>query len=294
MMKKSKYVCLYAVLSSSLLLSGCEKELMDYEGQDCLYFDVRRGVSWINPTLWPHEFFTDVAFGNIVGDEDTLSLRVMATGTIKDYDRPFQVIINTDSTTAVPGTDFSNLAEQYVIKAGETGTNIDLTAFRTERMDGDTLRAQLVIVPNEYFSVKFDSYGDFPGAYDPTANAAFAGNRNAAVHNIFFYDVLSKPTGWFGGDTGGGLFGKFSAKKYKYIMQVTNTTIEDFKTENMPAARADAISQQVAKVLLEQARKGEPVLDEDGTMMYVMAIGDLGGSEAWRPFTKPEDYYKNK
>lgn len=26
------------------LLTSCEKELMGYEGKDCLYFDVRRGL----------------------------------------------------------------------------------------------------------------------------------------------------------------------------------------------------------------------------------------------------------
>ena len=27
------------------LLTSCEKELMGYEGKDCLYFDVRRGAT---------------------------------------------------------------------------------------------------------------------------------------------------------------------------------------------------------------------------------------------------------
>ena len=34
------------------LLTSCEKELMGYEGKDCLYFDVRRGATHILPSLW--------------------------------------------------------------------------------------------------------------------------------------------------------------------------------------------------------------------------------------------------
>lgn len=48
-MKKKIYSIL--MLTMALFsLTGCEKELMDYEGMDCLYFDVRRGPSWFNHT----------------------------------------------------------------------------------------------------------------------------------------------------------------------------------------------------------------------------------------------------
>lgn len=280
-------------LAALALLSSCEKELMDYEGKDCLYFDVRRGASWIAPSRWAHQFYSVMDFGNMTDNDSVLSLKVMATGQLKDFDRSFQVTINPDSTTATSGTDFTGLESQYVIKAGETSTEIKLNVHRTAAMDGDTLRLQLVIQPNEYFDTKFSVYEDYPGTYDADANAAFAGNKNAAVHNLFFYDVLSQPSGWMGTDSGYGLFGKFSAKKYKYIMNLTNTSIEDYQSANMPTARATAISQQVAKELLKQAEAGTPVLDEDGTMMYVMYVTNLGGAKAWAPFTKPEDYYKN-
>ena len=288
-----KHTILSTALAALALLTSCEKDLMSFEGKECLYFDVRRGASWIAESRWAHQFYSVMDFGNMVQNDSTLSLKIMATGNLKDYDRSFQVIVNADSTTAVSGTDYSGLENSYVIKAGETSAEVKLAVHRTASMDGDTLQLQLQIVPNEYFDTKFDVYQDYPNTYDADENTAFGGNKNAAVHNLFFYDVLSKPTGWFGGDTGGGLFGKFSAKKYKYIMEVTGTTIEDFQSDKMPSQRANAISQTVAQELIKQADNGTPVLDEDGTMMWVMYVNTLGGAKAWAAFTKPEDYYNN-
>ncbi len=280
-------------LAALALLSSCEKDLMSYEGKDCLYFDVRRGASWISENLWGHQYYSVMDFGNMVQNDSIMSLKIMATGNMKDYDRSFQVVVNADSTTAVSGIDYSGLADTYVIKAGTTSTEVKIAVHRTDAMNEDTIRLQLKILPNEYFDTKFDVYEDYPNAYDADKNTAFDGNKNAAVHNLFFYDVLSQPSGWFGADTGGGLFGKFSAKKYKYMMQLTGTTIEDFQQGKMPSQRANAVSQTVAKELLEQAEKGTPVLDDDGTMMWVSYVNTLGGDKAWAAFTKPEDYYKN-
>lgn len=301
-----KIISLCALLNMLFLGTGCEKKLMDYEGQECLYFDVRRGASHISSNMWGHQFYTDVSFGTTVDNEVDLVLGIAASGTIKDYDRPFRVIINNDSTTAANGTDFTGLEDEYMIKAGETRTEVRLKVHRTEQMYEDTLQLQLQLVSNQHFALKYDFYGDHPGAYQPDENVAFAKNKNASIHNLFFYDVLSMPRGadglttsggWYGQDKGGngfGLFGNFSAKKFRLIMDLTGTTVADFTDKTvMPNPRAQAISQTVALYLLEMAKSRDTVvLDEDGTMMYVSYVGNLGGSAAWNPFTKPEDYFK--
>lgn len=283
-----------ALICGFFLLAGCEKELMDYEGKDCIYFDVRRGASWIEPSRWAHQFYTTIEFGNMIEDEVQVNLKVMAAGKSQNYDRPFTVVVNKDSTTAVTGTDFKFLEESHAIKAGETSTTISLTVHRTKPMDGDTLKLQLKLLENEFFDLKYTSFGDYPGTYPPDANPSFDGNKDATIHNLFFYDVLSQPKEWAGNNvTGTGLFGKFSAKKFKLMMELTNTTIIDYQSvETMPTVRQQAICELMSAYLLEKAKAKDPVLDEDGTMMYFMYISTLGGSSAWAPFTKPEDYYK--
>lgn len=92
---------------------------------------------------------------------------------------------------------------------------------------------------------------------------------------------------------GGGLFGKFSDVKFRFMMQVSGTTIFDYTREKMSSARATAIGQQVAEELVRRARAKDPVIDKDGTMMWVMAVqSGKYGKDAWSPFTKPEDYLK--
>ena len=288
---KTKIYVLLALIVTTTWLSSCEKKLMDYEGKDCLYFDVRRGQPWIEESKWAHYNFSEVAFGNITATDTLLTLKVKATGHLKDFDRPFNIIVITDSTSAEANTEYEPLMPQYTIKAGETSTEVKIRIKKTARMNGDTLKIQLAIQPNEHFNLMFNNYGDYPGTYAPVPDKKFGHNQNAAIHNIFVDDVLTKPTGWYGSESGG-YFGLFSPKKYRYIMMVTGTDINDFKTMvTMSFPRAQAISQEVAKHLLEAAQKEQPILDEDGTMMWVSYVNILGGTRGWAQFTKPEEYY---
>ena len=261
-------------------MSGCEKETMVYEGEDALYFDVRSN-------LGAHEYFTAVPFGSLMEDDREFNVGVAVSGYPKDYDREFRVIANPDSTTAQNGRDYEGLQQSYVIKAGETSTSIKLTAHRTEAMSGDTLLLQLKLVENEHFKLLYTDYGDSPNRFYPDDNKDFANNHNAAFHNIYLYDVPTKPKGWWRRQ-----FGTFSGKKWRLMMQVTGTKIEDYDNilTTMPLSRADALSEKFARYLLEQAKSKETaVIDEDGTMMYVSYVTTLGGSSAWSAGTKPED-----
>jgi hypothetical protein len=276
-----------------MLLSSCEKSLMSFEGEDTLYFDVRRGAAWISPSRWAHQFYSTVEFGNIAGDVDTLAIKVMSTGTPKSYDRPFEVTINKDSTTATEGSDFELVKDNYAIKANQDSAVVRVVFNRTNHIDNDTVKLQLQLHENEYFKLGFNNF-DEDGHYSPDQNLSFDYNRDASIHNIFIYDVLIRPSTWMGNDvTGFGLFGKYSIKKYRLMMKITNTTIQDFSSSaTMPSARATAICEKMSLYLLDKAKAKEPVLDEDGTMMYFMYVQQLGGSAGWKPFTKPEDYYK--
>ena len=71
---------IYSILMLTMALfslTGCEKELMDYEGKDCLYFDVRRGASWIDPDLWAHWNYSEVTFGNILSNDTTIAVKIL-------------------------------------------------------------------------------------------------------------------------------------------------------------------------------------------------------------------------
>ena len=198
---------IYSILTLAVALfslTGCEKELMDYEGKDCLYFDVRRGASWIEPDLWAHWNYSEVTFGNILSNDTTIAVKISATGAAKDFDRAFQVIVTKDSTELQEGVEYEPLKSEYAIKAGETSTFVDVTFHRTERMNNDTLKFQLQIIPNDYFHTMFEKYLDYPGPYDASQpKVEFNYNSNARFHNMFVDDVLIQPEQWFGSDLGG-------------------------------------------------------------------------------------------
>lgn len=298
-MKKIKY-CTYALMAM-MGLSSCEKEIMSYEGVDGLYFDVRWGSAERDPeTQWGHQSYTPVEFGNMTEESYTVQLRVRTSGTAKDYDRPFSIIIGKDSTNAIAGEDYVEFAKDYVIKAGEQFAYIDVTINRTERMQNDTVALQLRLIPNEYFTCPFTNYEDNPVFDAPEKRYGY--NPDATVHKIVACDVMAKPEGWWGDFTGsgGGPFGKYSRTKWMLMMEVTNTTVEDYASRIgtnpiMPMARANAISETFANYLLEEAKKGREhaILDEDNTMMWCSYVNTIDPN-AWKEFDTPDDYYKGE
>ena len=285
---------IYLIGIVSCLFTSCEQEIMTYEGEDAIYFDVRYGAEWGDPeNEWAHQYYTPVEFNRILGESYTAQLRVKVTGTKKDYDRPFKVTVVADSTNAVLGEDYEAIATDFVIKAGETQAYVDVVMKRTTRMAEENVYLTLQVQPNEYFTTPFTTYGDSQGHWTP--ETTYGVNKNASMHKIVVNDILVRPEGWYGLDNGYGLFGKYSVKKYLLLMEVTGTEKADFlDKKTMPNPRAIALSQLFASYLLEQAQKGREhaVLDEDGTMMWCSYITTFGGSAIWTPFTNPDDYYK--
>ncbi len=285
-----RYITLFCLVASLVVtLASCEKEPMTYEGKDTIYFNVRRGVEWIDPSLWPHEHYSTISFGATMEDVIELDLQVSVSGLPSDVDRQFTIIEVKDSTTVEAG-DYEGLEATYTIKAGETSTNVHLAFNRTAHMKDDTLCLQLGLQENEHFSLMYKDFGKAPEWYEPSSFPIFDYNRDASVHNIFVFDVMTKPTRWVGNDiTGLGRFGKFSPTKWKLMMKLTNTSIEDWSSlAKMPTARQAVVAQVCANFVMEKAEARTPVLDEDGTMMFFYVNSS---TVPWAPFTKPSDYY---
>lgn len=289
-MKKS----LYAIVSllTIMMFASCEKDLMDFEGETSIYFNLRSGAAHLDSLKWPHKYSSEVSFGSMVQNDYEITIPVCVTGTPVNYDRPFSIEVVNDSTTAKAGAEFDAVNTEHVIKAGELSTNVKIKFHRTAAIDGDTLRLQIRLKQNQHFNTKFQNYEE-DGYQHQYLHRQFDNNHDATCHTIYIYDVLSRPEGWAGlNETGLGTFGAFSPTKYRLIMQLTGTNVNDFLKVNMPSARQAAIGETLGLYLLEKAKdRSTVVLDEDGTMMYCNAVGTLGGSSAWRPFTKPEDYF---
>lgn len=275
-----------------LSFTSCEKDLMDYQGGEVLYFDVRTGAAWLDPSTWAHQFHTPVMFGATSANELPVRLHIRTTGTAKNYDRPFRVVVVADSTTAKVGKEYSGINEECVIKAGELDTYFEFTAHRTADILEDTVRLQLRIEPGKDFTTRFENYQEENTYYQVTfPDKVLDRNHSASIHNVYIYDTMVMPTGWWGTDAGG-LFGPFSAAKIRLMMKVCNLTIDDFADKKMmPQARAQVVSTQFTNYLLEQADQHTPCLEKNGTMMWTMYVNTLGGTRKWNIGTTPEQYY---
>ena len=278
-MKKLTYIC--CCLLGALAFSACEKDMDDYQGQDGLYFDVQYTDTphFTNPEMWAHQLYTWVRFFSMPEgtNETQLSLKVNVVGEACDYDREFNVAVVADSTTAVEGQEYRDLSEQCVIKAGEICGYVTLTALRSDRITDEVVQLQLTLVPNEYFNLPLTYLVEMPGRYTEVLTA-FYRNPDPRVHNIFISDVLTQPKLW------PPKFGIFSSKKMEMFLEFyPDKSYDDYTTtDTLPMVVQSVIVEMTANYLIENFRAGNPILDPDGTMMWVQGV-------PWEETSLPED-----
>ena len=284
----------YFILLLPIFLSGCEKELMDYEGVEGVYFAVQWGASYANERTWPYQPYTAVQFMQL-GDVETtmVEIKVMVTGPLKNYDRTFRVEVNPDSTTAVEQVDYLLLENDIVIKAGEYTAMVPVKLLRTEALQHEEKVLGLKLVENEYFKLAFPEWDAVAGFTSGELHEHF----DASLHAIRFSDMMTKPAVWPGTDSSSdydgaesGQWGAFSLKKLELMCELFNLTYSDFmSTETMPTVLQKLIAQTMCQFLIDRYNAKDPVLEEDGRLMFV---GDCPwSSKIGVPWIPDEGYY---
>ena len=265
-----RIIYLMAILFVPALTVSCEKELMDYEGVEGVYFAVQWGSSWGGESTWPFMPYSNVEFIKIAGDKTTINLKVMATGELKPYDRVFNVTINPDSTDCVVGTDFLEPPAQVTIAANEYFAYVPLVINRTQKMQDATKKIGLRLVPNKDFALAFPDWDAVPGFATGTVIEKF----DASYHTIYVNDFVVQPAVWIGSinpeGAETGLWGAFSRKKLELFCELFNLTYASFaNTTLMPTGLQSLITEVASRHLIEQYEKGTPILEDDGRLMYV-------------------------
>jgi hypothetical protein len=268
--------------------NSCDKvDISHFSGVDGIYFDQQwpSAVPWFDSTRLARQCYSIVAFGSMDNSDSLLEVRVETTGYKRDYDRPFGLEIVEDSTNAISGEDYELLTTDPKISAGQTSTYIRLLVHSTERMNDETVKLQLRLIPGEYFELPF---GDDTGVKPLRATGGdiyteYSTNFDPAIHNIFANRFLTKPAGWLDFR-----YGTYSRKKYALMLQLCSEqfgwTVSTFEDRNKMASLAVLAARVTATYLTQQYNKGREywVLDEDGTMMYVSGV-------AWAAGTNPDD-----
>jgi hypothetical protein len=271
-MKRITYILLAVVLP----FASCKKEMMGYEGMEGIYFAVRYG-GLVSEASAPYRSSTNVEFVRQPAhvQEMQVYITVAITGPVKNYDRPFRVEINPDSTTAEEGVHYEPIGTSFVIPANAIQSVIPVTVKRTPDMLNENKKIGLRLLPNEHFELAFTKWKAVPdlASNNLGADTAF----DASMHSINVNDMMVEPEVWYGSVTATqqetGLWGAFTRKKMELMCELFNLTYEDFSSETtMPLVLSTLISTELSRYLIEQFNNGTPVLEEDGRLMWCGSV----------------------
>ena len=260
----------FIALASIIFISvSCTKEMMDYKGPESIYFAVQNGYSYMSSTGWPYVPFTNVEFVKTTEDEIVVNLLLRATGESKTYPRTVEFQVVADSTNAVEGVHYS-IPNSVTLEAGHTETYIPVTLKRTEEMKSEVIKLQIKLLANNDFSLIFQSWENPEDLTSGTIYEGFDDSR----HNIICSDIIAKPANWIGSYDVTTMkeksaFGEFSPKKFLLIQSVMGYTYRDFmSSETMTIGVQYAISRYMSNYLVGKYKAHEPVLEEDGRLMW--------------------------
>lgn len=280
-MKKIGYFlgCIFLIT-----MSGCEKSLMSYEGEEGVYFAVRWGT-YRDTTEWAYQFYTPAEFIKTPEDEMTLKLRVMITGSVKDYDRIFGIAVEADSTTAVPGVNYDSIPMEGIIKKGELFTDVSVTVRRNENVQKEYKTLALKLISTKDFTLSIPVWRHLSGTDYSEERSVFDARR----HQIRISDFLSRPPRWAGGVYANGLeyglWGDYTEKKFRLICSELDLVYSEFENADiMPLPRQRVIAQYMAKFLQDHYDRNDPILEEDGRLMWVTGVSwDSYVGKPWKP-----------
>ena len=295
-MKKIVHAMASAILL--LLLSGCEKETMSYEGEVGVYFAVQRGNTWGSEVNWPFYPYSVLEFVmQGTKSQHTIGIKVRVTGNLSDQPRVFKYEIDPQTTTATEGVDYIKPSGEGVIPAGQRDGYIDLVVNRTSTLETQELCIGFMLVANENFTLAFTQFDQPPGMN--VSSEEIISQFDASKHIVRVNDILVQPPVWLGGIYQYGNFeefnvlGVFSPKKFNLICDITGVTYSDFLTNPpMTTSYMNIIGRRVAAYLKEQYRNHTPVLENDGRLMWVDTCGWTSyPGIPWDGTFNPDYYY---
>lgn len=189
--------------------------------------------------------------------DSILKIPVKTMGAPVDHDRRF--LVGTSQSTAVAGKHYDALPDSFIMRANRIVDTIRVRLRRTPDMVTDTVSLILQLRPNDYFTTNM-------------ARVSVGNNTylNSTTFRVRMTDVLSKPNLWFSA-----VFGDFSRKKFLLVCQLTG--YDPYKLANeVPIVDTYYLGKVTQRYLDEQAKAGNVILDDDGSVM-TMGTAITGG-----------------
>jgi len=256
------------------LLFSCEYEtLPTYSGVDQIYFanyDVPSGNTSVT-----NGRIVKFGYDDVIKADSTITILVKVMGSITDFPRSVDFILDETKSSAKLGRDIELLHERSLVPAGVNTGRIVVKLKNTEALDDTLLVATLRLVENEFFKT---DYIRTPSKY---VNEHF--KFESTEYLVLFDNAFEMPNLWAHPTHGAQIttaFGKYSRKKFELMCQVLPGCSRAYFTykegENpqtvfnsrFPIGVISAWARALHNYLLEYYEKnGEWLLDENGEVI---------------------------
>lgn len=264
---KSNHIIAFASILA-LALASCNEDAIDtFDREECgIYFQYGgpQTVGGSVEVYYDSLYFSFSLCSPEIKDT-TLYTMVKTMGNVKDYDRPFTLTFNKETTTAVEGTHFTIDQSACVIPAGQSKAKVGITLHRAEDLLNNEVSLYLKLEDNEHFKVYFTTQNKYNyfGYTDQTIRAdefVFA-----------FGESYYEPFYWMFAEE---FLGPWSIAKFQYFNTTLGINPADWDTagseeSKVSYSRMAIYASILQKALQAAANSGNPVLDSDGSFMQL-------------------------
>lgn len=259
-----------ATVCAGVAMTGCDHQELDlYSGVPAAVFiqEVANHDAYGNPLSYrpnaPELSLTDYPPGVSYA---YISFTVRLAGELADYDRTYVLKVDPENTTAIEGVDFDMSENTFTIAANKNSDEVKVKVLRNDRLLHDTYKITFRLEANENFELAINQYKN-------SSSWNVDGDMyDATTYSVSFSEKYTAPDFWSRyEDT---YFGTFSAKKFSMINTIMGWTQNDWEYAGysgqkiLPGKLPFAMT-AMRRVLIEEAEKGTPVLDDDGKPMQL-------------------------
>ena len=252
-MKVKNIACILAAAAIGYSATSCSHDELDlYSGPTAMLYIQELSSFDIYGNPIGYRDHTDADFANVPPGLTmwSVSFEVKMAGEVVDYDRPYSLKVEADSTTAVEGVDY----------------DLEDRLHRTDKIKLEKIRVSFLLEPNEHFTI------DIPEFKTSASWSAQTPMMDATRYYVTASEFYRCPAVW---DSWGlnDYFGTYTPKKFSVINALFGWTKDDWNSAGDPSkskvlyGRIPFCASEFQKYLQKMADEGTPEREVDGSLM---------------------------
>ena len=268
-MKVKNIACILAAAAIGYSATSCSHDELDlYSGPTAMLYIQELSSFDIYGNPIGYRDHTDADFANVPPGLTmwSVSFEVKMGRQVVDYDRPYSLKVEADSTTAVEGVDYDLEDNEFMIKAGKASDVVKVRLHRTDKIKLEKIRVSFLLEPNEHFTI------DIPEFKTSASWSAQTPMMDATRYYVTASEFYRCPAVW---DSWGlnDYFGTYTPKKFSVINALFGWTKDDWNSAGDPSkskvlyGRIPFCASEFQKYLQKMADEGTPEREVDGSLM---------------------------